>query len=401
MLELEEAQRRILSVIKPLETVETTVIEAAGRVLAEPIESSVNLPPFDNSAMDGYAVIADDLKSASATTPVPLRLIGKVAAGAVFRGEVSRGTCVRLFTGSPIPAGADSVIMQEDTHWEESDPEVVQFLDRVKPWENIRIQGEDVRRGVLIAKVGARLSFGKISLLAGTGREVIRVFRQPIVGLIATGSELCEAGQSLKPGQIYESNRAGLSVVVSMIGAVPKIYPIVEDTPPATEFMLRQSLQECDVVITSGGVSVGEFDYVKSAFQKLGGNLDFWRVAVRPGKPFVFGQLKEKCLFGLPGNPVSAFVTYLLLARPALLRMQGASDLQLRKQPGVLRENMNNRGDRRHFARVVIDELGEVRSAGLQGSHALSSLSVANGLVDVPPRTELHSGETVAAMRWD
>lgn len=401
MLELEDAQKRILSDLHPLERVNASLTNAAGHILAESIASPLNLPPFDNSAMDGYAVQAKDVSAATESAPVALRLIGKVAAGAVFDGEVSSGTCVRIFTGSPLPSGADAVVMQEDTLSDEATPQTVWIRDGVKPWENVRFHGEDIKQGTEMAQAGDRLSFGKISLLAATGCSEVKIFRTPIVGIVATGSELQELGQSLKPGQIYESNRAALSVVVSLAGAVAKPYPLVEDTPAATEAVLKESLQKCDVVITSGGVSVGEFDYVKSAFQALGGDLSFWKVAIRPGKPFVFGKWKEKCLFGLPGNPVSALVTFLLLVRPALLKLQGATDLHLRKQTGILAADLVNRGDRRHFVRVTVAEDETIQSAGLQGSHAQSSLSLANGLVDVPPKGMLKSGDRVAVLRWD
>lgn len=401
MLALEEAQKQIVSDLQPLEPVASSLVNAAGRILAESIVSQLNLPPFDNSAMDGYAVQAKDVSSATETNPAALQLIGKVAAGAVFDGEVSSGYCVRLFTGSPLPRGADAVVMQEDTQSEASKPETIWIRDGVKPWENVRFKGEDVKQGTVTAKAGDRLSFGKISLLAATGCSEVKVFRAPVVGVVATGSELQELGQPLNPGQIYESNRAALSVVVSLAGATAKRYPLVQDTLAATETILKKALRECDVVITSGGVSVGEFDYVKSAFQQLGGDLSFWRVALRPGKPFVFGKWKGKSLFGLPGNPVSALVTFLLLVRPALLKLQGSTDLYLRKQTGLLTGDLVNRGDRRHFVRVTVHEDGTVHSAGLQGSHALSSLSLANGLVDVPPKSTLKSGEKVSVLKWD
>jgi molybdopterin molybdotransferase len=401
MLEIEEAQQRILSAVKPLAGAVTVLSAAAGRIVAQSVVSAVDLPLFDNSAMDGYAVKAADTSKASATNSVTLRLIGRVAAGDVFSGEVTAGTCVRLFTGSPMPSGADAVVMQEDTRLDPAQPDLVWFLESAKPWENVRFKGEDIKRGTLLAATGDRLTFGRISVLAATGCTEVAVPRQPVIGLIATGSELREAGQPLSPGAIYESNRASLAALVSQTGAKPKVYPLVKDCLSATRELLEQAIAECDAVVTSGGVSVGEFDFVKDAFQTMGGQIAFWKVAIKPGRPFVFGHWRDKLLFGLPGNPVSALVTYLLLVRPALLRMQGATELHLPKYPGVLAETLTNRGNRRHYMRVEIDANGRVSSAGIQASHFLSSLARANGLVDVPPQSVLNAGELVSVLRWD
>jgi molybdopterin molybdotransferase len=221
------------------------------------------------------------------------------------------------------------------------------------------------------------------------------------VALLATGSELKEAGSALAPGQIYESNRTALAPLIACAGGLPKIFPIVPDHAEATRGALSRALTECDLVITCGGVSVGEMDFVKSAFEELGGQLQFWKVAIKPGKPFVFGRHREKLLFGLPGNPVSAFVTFLLLARPALLRWQGAARVGLSASAGVLTEPFSNPAARRHFVRVVTDEKGGVGSAGTQASHVLGSLALAKGLVDVPPETTLPAGTSVQVLRWE
>jgi molybdopterin molybdotransferase len=362
--------------------------------------AALDLPPFDNSAMDGYAVRAADVTTAKSESPVNLRLRGRVAAGESFAAEVAAGECVRLFTGSPLPRGADAVVMQEDTRPDVSDAGRVLICDSAKPGENVRRRGTDVERGAVLAKAGEVLSIGKISLLAATGVAEISTGKQPRVGLLATGSELREPGQTLSPGQIYESNRLTLAELVRRAGGLPKIYPLVPDRPDATRQALEIALAESDVVVTSGGVSVGEMDFVKAAFEELGGELQFWKVAIRPGKPFVFGRWRERFLFGLPGNPVSAFVTFLLLAHPALRRWQGAADVVLPVHPGTLAEPLANPGERRHFMRVQMDAAGNVFSAGAQASHALFSLAAANGLVDVSPRTTLAAGKNVAVLRW-
>jgi len=291
--------------------------------------------------------------------------------------------------------------MQEDTSVQADRPGDVSILDTVQPWENVLLRGEDIKRGAQLVAAGEFLTSGRIALLAAAGVPTLSASRQPLVGLLATGSELKEPGQLLAPGQIYESNRVALAALVRRAGGVPRIFPLVPDELSATASSLAEAFRACDIVVTSGGVSVGEMDFVKQAFGNLGGELQFWRVAIKPGRPFVFGRWQEKFLFGLPGNPVSAWVTFLLLVRPALLRWQGAGDLALPKHPGLLAVPLANPGPRRHFMRVKVDAAGKVSSAGLQASHALSSLAAANALVDVPPQTTLPEGAAVQVMRCD
>ncbi len=401
MLELEEARSRLLAGITPLGTESVTLNSAAFRVAAGDVSSSVDLPPFDNSAMDGYAVRAADVSSAKVDAPVALTLAGKVAAGDGFTGEVQPGQCVRLFTGSVLPTGADAVVMQEDVQVDDQASGRVHVLDGVKPWENVRFRGEDVKRGAVLVRAGERLSPGRIGLLAAAGVSTVEVYRRPVIGLLATGSELVEPGGVLTPGKIFESNRAALEPLLARSGAVVRVYPLVPDTLAGTRDALARAFAECDGVVTSGGVSVGELDFVKAAFEELGGVLDFWKVAIKPGKPFVFGRWGEKLLFGLPGNPVSAIVTFLLLVRSTLWRWQGATEVESRTVPCVLGEPMVNRGGRRHFMRVRIDRKGVAWSAGLQASHRLGSLAEANALIDVPPDTALAANAPAIAILLD
>jgi len=400
MLDLESALDRILAALPPPRQESVPLGMAAGRVLLEALAAAVDLPPFDNSAMDGYALRAAEVAAATPGTPVRLRVRTKIPAGEHFSGELAPGECARLFTGSPLPRGADAVVMQEDTRTDAAHPAEILICDAVAPGEYVRRRGGDVPQGAMLAEAGAGLTPGKISLLAATGISQVRVGCRPAVGLLATGSELREAGQPLGPGQIYESNRAALATLVSNAGGVPIVFPLVPDSLAATQSALKHAFSECELVVTSGGVSVGEMDFVKTAFESLGGELQFWNVAIRPGKPFVFGRLGEKFLFGLPGNPVSAFVTFLLLVRPALRRWQGARDLALSLHPGMLGELIANTGDRRHFVRVRVDREGCVFSAGKQASHALASLATADGLLDVPPATRLAAGRKVSVLRW-
>lgn len=396
MLDLETAVAQVLAALPAPLPERIPLAESAGRILAETIIAPLDLPPFDNSAMDGYAVRAAEVGGAKAEAPVRLRLQARIPAGETYAGELASGECARVFTGAPLPRGADAVVMQEDASREGN---AVLIRDAVAPRENVRFQGEDVRAGVAVAAAGEEISPGLIGLLGAVGVSEVTVGRQPVVGLIATGSELREAGSPLAPSQIYESNRAMLGALIARAGGPPKVYPLVRDTLDATRAALEQALAECDIVVTSGGVSVGELDFVKAAFESLGGELQFWRVAIRPGKPFVFGRRGGKFLFGLPGNPVSAFVTFLLLARPAVRRWQGANIAALPTCSGVLGEPVSNLGDRRHFMRVRVDASAKVFSAGKQASHAVGALARADGLLDLAAGQHLAAGQTVSVLR--
>jgi molybdopterin molybdotransferase len=401
VLQLEEALERVLAAVPAPIPESIPVADACGRILIEPIRAQVDLPPFDNSAMDGFAVRAGDTSAASTASPASLRLVGRTPAGEVFSGEIKPGECVRVFTGSPLPRGSNAVVMQEDTREAANSPAQIEVLCPAKPWENVRFRGGDVRQGAAISKPGARLNAASLNLIAAAGVASVTVGRRPVAAVIATGSELQEPGEGLKPGHIYESNRTGLSALARQAGAVARAFPLVPDTREATRAAIEEALGACDLLITSGGVSVGELDLVKEALGEAGGELGFWKVSIKPGRPFMFGKLRGKLVFGLPGNPVSALVTFLVLVRPALLRWQGAIETGLLSVPGTLAETLSNPGERRHFFRVIMDHSGAVQSAGVQGSHMLSSLAAANGLVDVPPGTTLQTGASVKVLRWD
>jgi molybdopterin molybdotransferase len=401
MIEVEEAVGRILAGVREALPAESAPLaEAAGRVARGNVAAPLDLPPFDNSAMDGYAVRAADVSAAAPDKPVLLTVIGRCAAGEWFSGTVGAAQAVRVFTGAPLPAGADAVVMQEDTRAEDAAEARVAVLDPVKPWENVRFRGEDVRAGENVVADGDELSIGHVSLLAALGFGSVIVSRRPRVGLLATGNELREAGEPLAPGQIHESNRAGLAVLARHLGAVPVAYPLVPDDPATTARALERTFGECDLVVSTGGVSVGETDFVKQAFEALGGRLDFWRVRIKPGKPVTFGLHGGKLFFGLPGNPVSALVGFTVFVAPALRALQGARETSGAGHIAELAEPLANHGDRRHFIRVRFDAAGRVCSAGAQASHILKAVVVAEGLVDVPPETVLAAGTKVRVFRW-
>ena len=397
MLEYEAALAQILAQMPAAKPEMVLLRDSYRRILAGPVVAPIPLPPFDNSAMDGYAVRAAD----TLLENCELRIAGRVNAGEAPGNSVEAGSCARIFTGAALPPGADAVIMQEDTRQDPDKPGFIRIVEGVKPWENVRFRGEDIAAGVPAGLPGMEISLGHLNLLAALGINQVNVGRRPSVGILATGSELRESDETLSAGGIFESNRAGLTALFQAAGAVPQAFPLVKDTLTDTRAALENALDQNDLVVTSGGVSVGELDFVKSAFQAMGGEMEFWKIKMRPGKPFVFGRWREKFLFGLPGNPVSAFVTALLLVRPALRRWQGAITTSLPPSCGILAEVLENPGPRRHFVRVTLDDAGVVRPAGTQASHILTSLAAANGLVDVPPAGTLAAGSVVKVIRWE
>ncbi len=399
MLELSVALEKLLGCVpNPVEEI-VPLNQAFKRVAAADIHSTIDLPEFDNSAMDGFAVRASEIRRAQPQHPVRLRLSGQNAAGDPPGRELPEGTCRRIFTGSPVPTGADAVVMQEETRVDAQGE--VSFLEPVEPGANIRRCGEDIRKGDLVIRNGLRLTAGRIGLLAAIGSACVSVGRRPVVGVIATGSELLEPGIAHGVGKIFESNRSLIAALLQEMGCPARIYPIVPDALEAVKGALALAMSECDAIVSSGGVSVGERDFVREALASLGAKVEFWRIAMRPGKPFCFGRCGTRLFFGLPGNPASTFVTFVLLVRPALLKWQGATGPYLRKIVGSLAERVANNGDRRHFMRMALDEEGRIRSAGGQASHFLSALAEAEGLIDVLPHTSLEVGHPVTLNLWD
>ena len=391
MLELERAIEISLNSVGKLDSQLVDLINAVGRYSSSHLTSNADLPGFDNSAMDGYAIISSDLKQATKSNPISLNCIGVVPAGTIPNKKLRKGECMRIFTGSSIPDGCNAVIMQEDCIYD--DDKSIICNTSIKAWENIRIKGEDIRKGKNLIRKGERINTGAIALLNATGHKDIHVGRQPSVGLIATGSELIEPPHKLNSGEIYESNRTMLASMISQANGIPKIYPIVKDNLKKTIYALKSAFSENDIVITSGGASVGDHDYIKPALEQMGGSISFWKISIKPGKPFMLGHAKGKTLFALPGNPASALTTFLLLVRPALLKLQGANCLQLTKRTGVLAHQIINNGKRRHFVRVNINEHSLVSITSNQRSHMVGSLPKTNGLIDMPPNSRLVNGD--------
>ena len=385
MMSEAEARAKILETVRPLPAKKMSILQALDHFAAEDYFSRLPLPMFDNSAMDGYAVIARDCKSGSR-----LRVIGEQSAGLDRQLRVSNGKTVRIFTGAPMPKGADAVVMQEDVT--RDGDEIVVNVD-VDVDEFVRRRGCDLGEGQKILGKGDRILAMRLALLASQGFADVMVGGEARAAIISTGDELAKAGEKLRPGQIYDSNSILLQSLLERSGAVVASAQHCGDDAKS----LRKAFQTAaknEVAIVSGGVSVGEHDLVQSTLRDLGAKIDIWRVAIKPGKPFLFGQLGSCFIFGLPGNPVSAFVTFLQFVRPAILKMMGANDLELPRMSAKLTVDLTNEGDRTHYLRGKLDN-GNFAPIGRQESHALFGLSQSNALLRVEMGESLRVGETV------
>ena len=393
MIAQEEALARILARLAPGVARSAPLVDAVDCYAARDYFATVALPPFDNSAMDGYAVLASS--SPPGTT---LRIVGEQAAGLDRGLRVAAGEAVRILTGAPLPTGADAVVMQEDTIVHGS--EVIVNTDVVSG-EFVRRRGGDVSPGQKILSAGQRIRPAAVALLASQG--LANVDTGPLVraAIISTGDELAPPGAALRPGQIYDSNAPLLQALVRKCGAAVALTEHCADAETATTAAVRRGL-ESDVLIITGGVSVGARDFVKSAIKAAGGEIDVWRVALKPGKPFLFGRAGNCAIFGLPGNPVSAFVTFLLFVRPALLKLAGASStaLSLPSLPAVLADDVPNPSDRPHYVRGSVDR-GTFKPVGRQESHAVFGLSRSDALLRVDPGATIARGEMVNVLVFE
>lgn len=414
MISVDEALAEILSHIRPLEAERVPILEALGRVLAEEIISDIDIPPFDNSAMDGYAVRAADVVSAAPDSPVRLAVVGNVAAGYVAAARVEPGTAIRIMTGAPLPEGSDAVVPYEDTSDFDrpKDERLAVPADEIevrRPAEvgaNVRPAGEDIRRGELVMVPGRVIRPQEIGVLASLGHETALVHRRPRVAILATGDELLEVHEPLRPGKIRNSNEYTNAALVVRTGGVPIRLGIARDTAADLTAKIRAGLEQgADLFLTSGGVSVGDYDVVKDVLDAEG-QMQFWQVRMKPGKPLAFGLLAGGVpLLGLPGNPVSAMVSFEQFARPAILKMLGHTDLAKPTVQAILDEPLKNSG-RRGFVRVIVSRREDgyhARTTGEQGSGVLTSMAKANGLAIVPEgvrRVEAGSTITVQMLDW-
>jgi molybdopterin molybdotransferase len=384
MLSVEEALERILGAFHPLEPEPVPILEALGRVLAQDVHADADVPPYANSSMDGYAVLAADTAGASRQSPSRLHVVADLAAGYVTEVEVTPGTAVRIMTGAPIPPGADAVVRVEDTA---AQGEWVQIFTEVPVGQYVRPAGEDVRQGELVLQRGTTVRPQEVGMLATLGHREVQMFRRPRVAILATGDEVMEIDAPLAPGKIRDANSYSNAAQVVKHGGIPIMLGIARDRVEELTERIRAGLaQGVDLFLTSGGVSVGDFDLVKDVLTAQG-EISFWRVRMKPGKPLAFGRIGEVPVLGLPGNPVSVMVSFETFVRPALLKMQGVTDWERPTVEAVLMDEVGRKDSRRHYLRVRVEEHeGEHRAylTGGQGSGILSSMVRANALAIIP-----------------
>ena len=411
MISVEEARQKILEHFVTLDSKSVSILDSLGLVVSESVKSPLNIPPFNNSAMDGYAVISEDTKLASSDHVVNLKILETIKAGSVPSEKVIKGTASRIMTGAPIPEGADSIVPFEDTtelDWNiNSDKSFVGIKYPGNVGANFRESGKDLSIGDVVVEKFSILTPSLIGLLASVGLEQVKVIRPPVVSILSTGDELVEPGLSIEPGQIFDSNTYSIYSSVLQLGAIPKIIGIARDNRQSVIDMIEKSL-DSDFVISSAGVSKGDYDVVKDVMGEMG-NLNFWSVNMRPAKPLAFGKLKTHKSFvpiiGLPGNPVSSLVAFEQFCRPAIRKMMGKTINDRKIIRAKLVDSIENYDSRRVYARVIVESKNGVNVAtttGDQGSNILTSMAKANGLAICPENIErVLPGEEVDVILLD
>lgn len=402
MLSVEEALEHILAEITPLEHTQVALPDALGLVLAQDIISQEDMPPFANSAMDGFALLSKDSVPREGQAP-RLRVTGSIAAGYVAEQSVEEGTAMRIMTGAPVPPGADTVIQVELTRSEGPQSDWVEILAEVAPGNNIRPAGEDIRHGQIVLRRGTTISAWEISVLATLGWSQVPVIRRPRVAILATGDEVVDVSEPLQPGKIRNSNSYLLEAAVRQTGAEAHRLGVARDTVESLREKFSEAAQY-DLILTSGGVSVGEFDLVKTIMQEQG-QINFWRINMRPGKPVAFGRIGGVPLLGLPGNPVSTAVTFELFGRPTIRKMQGYTHLLRPQIDVIVADPIHERVSRRHYIRAHVKQHSDhfiAHTTGNQGSNITTSLLNANALLIVPEGgTTIPAGGTAKAIMLD
>jgi len=402
MLSVEEARNEVLALVKVLNHEDVHLMESLGQVIAEDIYAGLDIPPFQNSAMDGYAVRHQDIKGASPNNAITLKVVGSIAAGQIAKVALPEGAAIRIMTGAPLPLGANTVVPFEETDElvrKKSDETVdeVSVFHEFSKGEFVRPAAEDVRKGELILRSGTVIRAAEIGVLASLGYDSITVTRRPLIGILATGNELAKPGTSLIYGKIYDSNTYSVAALVKRYGGIPKILGIAKDNFKSIDSMLFKGIAT-DLLITSAGVSKGDYDIVKDVLTQRG-NITFWSVRMRPAKPIAFGELAsidnhKIPLIGLPGNPVSAMIAFEQLARPAILKMMGKTKLTKPYVYAFLEDPIINTDGRRVYARAIVSKKNGkyyAKLTGPQGSNVLTSMTKANGLAICD--------ETVCAMK--
>lgn len=403
VIPLPEARAHVLAACAPLPPADLPIMGAVGCVVAEPVTAAEDVPPFANTAVDGFGVRAADV----AVVPAVLRIVDTIAAGAARTEPVGPGECVRIMTGAPVPPGVDAIVMVEDSELVDADH--VRLSASVQPGDAVRGAGSDVRAGEVVVTAGTVLRPAHLGVLASIGREVVRAHPRPRVGVLSTGDELVADGGPLAPGQIRESNKHMLLALVAAMGAEPVDLGLVRDDEATLEAVLADGAERCDALVTSGGVSMGDFDVVKAVLGRLA-EMRWMQIAIKPAKPFAFGVLtvggRRVPIFGLPGNPVSSFVSFELLARPGLRRLAGHPDVARPPVLAVADEPFARRADgKTHWVRVYggfgPDGRLHVQSTGPQGSHQLAATAAAQGLAEVVDGDGVPAGGDVPVLWFD
>jgi molybdopterin molybdotransferase len=407
ILSVAEAQQIILDQAKTCPVEAVALLESLGRVLAEDVEAQSHLPPFDNSAMDGYAVLASDVTNARQDTPAALQVVADIAAGHPTEVVIGPGQAARIMTGAPLPAGADAVVQVEATDEPMRGgtlPDRIKVYRSARLGEHIRKAGGDVRRGDQVLRAGKTIRPAEIALLAALGRGQVRVVRSPRVAVLATGDELVQPGEPLKPGAIYNANGFGTAAQVMRYGGTPIQLGIARDNADDLRAKLAEGLAaQADLFVASAGVSVGAYDLVKDVV-RADGELEFWRVRMRPGKPLAFGRFHGVLFFGLPGNPVSALLTFEQFVRPALLKMAGRTNWRKPVIPVMLGADVSSDGRETYVRAWIIRDEGRyvAQLSGGQESNMLGALAAANALVIIPEgQTQVKAGSFVMAQMLD
>ena len=411
MIPVEEAQALVLARIERLEPETVDVLDALGCVLASDIVSDIDVAPFDNSAMDGYAVRAADTLGAGEDTPVVLRVLEHIAAGAVPMRELGPGQASRIMTGAPVPSGADAIIMVESTEGLDNAGGAGGTVAIKAPAmldDHIRHAGEEMRAGDVALHAGESIGAAAIGLLAALGRPTVEVYRRPRVAIVSTGDELVDITERPGPGKIRNANSYALSAQVLLAGGVPCVLGVARDNMADTRAILSRA-PEFDLMVSTGGVSMGDFDVVKDVLEEIG-DVDFWKVAMRPGAPQTYGTIGPTPFFGLPGNPTSTMVGFELFVRPSIRKMRGFTSLWRPRVVATLKSDVRKKSDRRYFLRGVLERMSspdaaveyDVRLAGSQSSAMLTAMHRANCLISLPENeSAIAAGTTVECIRLD
>ena len=412
MISVEDSLNEILSFIESLKPEEKPILDCLGQVLAEEICSKIDVPPLDNSAMDGFAVRAEDTYGASETSPILLPVIDQVAAGYLSSNKVKAKTAIRIMTGAALPDGANAVVQFEDTDEvtrksSKGNTSIIGIMRQGKRGQNIRFKGEDIATGMMVLPNGTLLRPSEIGVLASLGYSKVLVIRRPVVAVLVTGDELVDIGQKLSPGKIYNSNAYSIAAQITRYGGNPKILGIGRDSIESIDKKIDEA-RGCDMLITSGGVSLGDYDVVKDVLSRRG-EIAVWTVHMKPGKPTAFGTIadgeKKMLHLGLPGNPVSSMITFEQFARPAILKMMGIKNTDKPTIKAIIDNDVKNNDGRRIYARVVVfktDNIFRASLTGPQGSGILTSMIKANGLAIIPENTTgVKAGDIVQVQMLD